>query len=107
MTVYKYVNRLKRIDQLIRQQRTGSPKALAEKLQISESHVYNCIDELRDLGLPIMYCRSRQTYYYTDMVQLNINFSIINLTTKEVTEIKGGANYLMLIASSFLGYGTN
>lgn len=100
MTIYKYVNRLKRIDQLIRQQRTGTPKKLALELQISESHVYNCIDELKDLGLPIGYCRTRQTYYYSDKVQLNINFSIINLTTKETIEIEGGTIFTNIFAHS-------
>ena len=100
MTIYKYVNRFKRIDQLIRQQRTGTPKDLASKLQISESHVYNCIDELKDLGLPIVYCRTRQTYYYSDSVQLNINFSIVNLTTQEIMEIDGGMNLTNFFAHS-------
>jgi len=92
MIIDKYVNRLKRIDQLIRQQRTGNPKKLAEKLGISESHVYNCIEEMRDLQLPIAYCRIRQTYYYTHQVQLKIEIAIIDLTSEEVTEIEGGIN---------------
>lgn len=90
MTVHKYINRLKMIDQLIRQQRTGNPKMLAGQLHISESHVYNCIEELKDLGLPIMYCRARQTYYYNNPVRLNIDMSIVNLTTNEVMEVDGG-----------------
>jgi biotin operon repressor len=88
------------MDQLIRQERTGSPKSLASKLQISESHVYNCIDELKDLGLPIIYCRTRQTYYYEDKVQLNISFSIVNLTTKETIEIGGGTIIISFLAHS-------
>lgn len=94
MAIDKYINRLKKIDQMIRHENTGKPKDLAQNLGISESHVYNCIQELKDMGLPIAYCRIRQTYYYTDPVQLKISLSIIDLTTNEIKEINGGCKFL-------------
>ena len=96
MTINKYVNRLRQVNQLIRQQRTGNPKQLAEKLGISERQVYNYIEDLRDQEVPISYCRFRQTYYYSEPVELRISFSLVNLSTKESTEIMGGKNCVQL-----------
>lgn len=64
MSTMKYVARMERIDQLIRQEMTGSATDFAGRLNISVRQLYNLMDELKDLGLPIAYCRIRQTYYY-------------------------------------------
>ena len=96
MTINKYVNRLRQINQLIRQQRTGSPKELATKLGISERQVYNSIDYLRDKEVPISYCRFRKTYYYFEPVDLRISFSLVNLSTQETKEIDGGKNNIQI-----------
>ena len=96
MTINKYVNRLRQINQLIRQQRTGSPKELAIKLGISERQVYNSIDYLRDKEVPISYCRFRKTYYYSEPVDLRISFSLVNLSTQETKEMDGGKNNIQI-----------
>lgn len=96
MTINKYVNRLRQINQLIRQQRTGSPKELATKLGISERQVYNSVDYLRDKEVPISYCRIRKTYYYSEPVDLRISFSLVNLSTQETKEIDGGKNNMQI-----------
>lgn len=96
MTINKYVNRLRQINQLIRQQRTGSPKQLAETLGISERQVYNSVDYLRDKEVPISYCRIRKTYYYSESVDLRISFSLVNLSTQETKEIDGGKNNMQI-----------
>ena len=64
MSTMKYVARMERIDQLIRQEMTGNAPDFADRLNISVRQLYNLMDELKDLGLPIAYCRNRQTYYY-------------------------------------------
>jgi predicted DNA-binding transcriptional regulator YafY len=64
MSGLKYIARLERIDQFIRQERTGNAPEFASRLEISVRHLYNLIDELKDLGLPIDYCRTRQTFFY-------------------------------------------
>jgi hypothetical protein len=99
MNATKYLERIERIDALIRRQNTGTPKNLADKLEISERQVYNCIEELRNLGLPIEYCRNRQTYYYGEALKLHIGISIENLTTQEKIIIFGGSinNYTFSI----------
>lgn len=64
MSALKYISRMERIDQFIRQERTGNAPAFARRLEISVRQLYNLIDELKDLGLPIEYCRTRQTFFY-------------------------------------------
>jgi predicted DNA-binding transcriptional regulator YafY len=49
---------------LIRSKRTGTPIQFAEKLEISESTLYQHLNDLRELGAPIAYDKFRQTYYY-------------------------------------------
>lgn len=65
MALYDYLNRIRRLDALIRQKRTGSPKELAEKLDISERWLYILLDELKtELDCPISYDRRRRSYVY-------------------------------------------
>jgi predicted DNA-binding transcriptional regulator YafY len=63
LTQYK---RLKYIDLLISRSATGTPKNLAQKLNISEITVYRYIREMKELGAPIKYCRSCNSYKYTE-----------------------------------------
>ncbi|MDP4207206.1 MAG: HTH domain-containing protein [Bacteroidota bacterium] len=76
MTINKYLNRIKLLDQLIRQQNTGTPKELALKLGLGERQVYNLIEELKEMGTPVQYSRCLKTYYYEHPVKLNINFYV-------------------------------
>jgi predicted DNA-binding transcriptional regulator YafY len=90
MILSKYLSRLQRLDQLIRQNQTGTPKELARKMGISERQAYNCIDDMKELGLPISYDRYRQSYFYEEPVQLSVNISFRNLSSGEIIKIEGG-----------------
>lgn len=69
MKLVEQLNRLERIDQLIRLKATGSPKKLAKRMNISERTVYYLIDSLRDFGAEIKYCRDKASYYYCNEVK--------------------------------------
>ncbi len=58
------LNRLERLDYLIRSKSTGTPVELAQRLDISQRTLYEFISEMRDLGACIKYSKRRQTYYY-------------------------------------------
>jgi predicted DNA-binding transcriptional regulator YafY len=60
----RFLERFKKIDYLISIRGTGTPAQLADKLEISESMLYEYLSVLREQGVPIAYDKERQTYYY-------------------------------------------
>jgi transcriptional antiterminator len=53
------------IDEVIKGGRSGTPKQLSEKLQISERMLYYIINFMKEeLEAPIKYSRVKQRYYY-------------------------------------------
>ena len=91
--MFKYINRLQQIDQVIRQKRTGNAKELAEKLDISRRQVYNWIEEFKSYGLEIDYRRDIKSFIYLKPYQINI-IDIKELSHKETTDIEAGINFL-------------
>ncbi len=72
----KYTERLRRADQLIRMEATGAPRLFAQKLGISESYLYGILDEMKEMGLPLTYNKTRLTYFYTRPVKLRIEIGV-------------------------------
>ena len=64
MSLLKYIERLKRMDDLIRRKATGTPEEFAAKLGLGKSVLMEELSELRELGAKIAYCRERRSYYY-------------------------------------------
>ena len=91
--IYKQLNRLQQIDQLIRQKRTGNAEELAQKLRISRRLVYYWLDELKDMGLEIDYNREVKSFIYQKPYQINVSFEINELTYEESMETQAGINF--------------
>lgn len=72
----KYTDRLRYADQLIRMEATGAPRMFAKKLGISESYLYGILDEMKEMGLPLSYCKSRLSYVYDKPVRLRIEIDV-------------------------------
>jgi len=66
MKILTQIERIKYIDWLIRRKATGTPKQLAEKLNVSVITVYRYIRDLKDMGAPIKFCKYCESYKYTD-----------------------------------------
>ena len=66
MKIYTHIERIKRLNALIKREATGTPLQLAEKLNVSKSTANRLIAELKDLGAPIQYCKYSQSYKYTE-----------------------------------------
>ncbi len=64
MQFAKYNDRLAHLENLIEKGGTGTPKQLAKQLQISERMVYRYINELKDMGKPVIFCRIKKGYKY-------------------------------------------
>ncbi len=90
MSLHNYLNRIRRLDALIRQKRTGPPRVLADKLGISERWLYIFLEELRtELDCPIYYDRMRRSYIYDKPGKVIIGFTK-EINSKQLNEINGG-----------------
>lgn len=93
MALNNYLNRIEQLDALIRQKRTGSPKDLAVKLNISERWLYILLDELKtELDCPIRYSRHRRSYIYEKPGRIVIGFSS-ELEPWQMKNVNGGENF--------------
>jgi biotin operon repressor len=68
------IQRLRRLDHLIRHRGTGSPATLAKKIGISERSLYDYLKLLKDMGAPISYSRDKGSYYYKEHGSFHIAF---------------------------------
>lgn len=86
MSLLKYIERLKRMDDLIRRKATGCADEFASKLGISKSQLYDELKEMKELGAPIEYCPTRKSYIYSAEASLTFTFR------SDFKQIKGGQN---------------
>lgn len=83
MSLLKYIERLKRMDDLIRRKATGSSEEFSRKLRISKSQLFEDLREIRELGGNITYCHVRKSYVYENDCKLILKF-------EENIQVKGG-----------------
>ncbi len=74
MKAIDILNRLKRMDELIRRKATGNPREFAARLGISESLLYLNIELLKSMGGPIQYCKEKDSYEYEEPVVLEMGY---------------------------------
>lgn len=90
MKLKKILNRIEQLDQLVRMKATGNSKALAEKLNISQSMLYYFMEMLKtDLEFPIQYCNKRKTYFYEESGRFICKFEKEEITDS-LGKVKGG-----------------
>ena len=65
---------IERVDQLIRMKATGSSNALAARLNVSRSTVYEILECMKQMGAEINYCKYRESYCYEKEKVLAIGF---------------------------------
>ena len=90
MSLLKYVDRLKRMDDLIRRKATGTPVEFSRKLGICKSMLMINLTELKQMGAPLKYDHSNQTYCYDRTCRLIFEFK---LDQENLKVIKGGENF--------------
>lgn len=79
MSLLKYIDRLKRMDDLIRRKATGNAEEFAEKLGISPSQLFQDLKEMKELGAPVNYCHISRSYLYTRDCGVILNFKSGNI----------------------------
>ena len=66
MKLHTQIERIKRVNVLIRREATGTPLQLAKKLNVSKSTVLRLKRELKEMDAPIIYCRHSESYKYSE-----------------------------------------
>ncbi len=77
MSINIYIERIQRIDKLIRMNATGTPQELAGKIGISRRMLYEYLEIMNDFGAPLYYNKSLKSYVYEENVKFIIGFKII------------------------------
>jgi len=96
MNFNQTIERLQLLHALISQKRTGSPEKLAKRLGVSRSCLYNMIEELKSLQLPVIYSRKIESFYYEKEVEFELKFKIQILSKHDLMKINGGSsNYFL------------
>ncbi|HCT29771.1 MAG TPA: hypothetical protein DIW31_03330 [Bacteroidales bacterium] len=90
---------IERIDQLIRLKATGSPKTLAERLNISEASLYRLIETIKEMGAPVEFSVRYQSYVYCSEVNFMCGFFLKELTYSEAQRVNGGFQNLTIWAN--------
>ncbi len=90
MKAIEQLERLKKIDKLIQNQKTGKPEEFSAKLGICQSHLFNLIEDLKIMGAPIRYSRIRQTYYYASDFEMQLHYSLCFKKKDQLLQIFGG-----------------
>ena len=86
MSLFKYIQRVRRIDMLIHLKATGTPDEFAKKLGIRRSTLFQSLQELKEMGVDIRYSNIRGTYYYADERRIEIRIEKTQPENKETNE---------------------
>ena len=87
MSIIKYLDRIKRMDDLIRRKATGTPDEFAERLDLSRSALMKYLKLLKEINAPLEYDQYRRTYYYVFPCKLKIGCESKLLDDKELVHI--------------------
>jgi len=71
MKLIEQLQLLDRLDSLIRRKGTGNYQALASRLGTSPRNVYNLLENLKEFGAKIEYCKLRSSYFYANEIELD------------------------------------
>ncbi len=90
---------IERIDQLIRLRATGTPKKLAQRLDLSEASLYRLIETIKGMGAPVEYSLRYQSYIYSSEVNFTCGFFLKELSYSEIQEVNGGFQNLAFLVN--------
>lgn len=99
MKLFQYIDRINLLDKLIRQRRTGTQSELAVRLGLSVSRLARIIEYLKDIGAPIAFDRSLNTYCYEKDYSIQIKVEIQQenihlLDLNQMRQANAGDNFI-------------
>lgn len=90
MKAIQQLERLQRINEMIKARSTGTPEILCNKLNISRRQLFKDLEIFKDMGAKIAYSKIRETYFYPNGHELEISYSFRLIPKKEIQNINGG-----------------
>jgi len=99
MDIFKTIERINKLHTLIKEEKTGTPKYLAEQIGISRASLYRLIEEMKSYDVPIEYSRIKESFYYTKQFELLLNCSLLVIEDEnELKKIEGGHHFFSSIS---------
>lgn len=89
MEFIRQIERLQLLNKLVREKRTGSPQEFAERLGVSRAKLYLMLDELKDEGVEIRFCKKIKSFCFKKG-KIILNFSYEILPDEELQNLDGG-----------------
>ncbi|MCD4697281.1 MAG: hypothetical protein K8S16_13675 [Bacteroidales bacterium] len=90
MKAIEQFDRLKRMNELIKSERTGTPAEFARMLGVSRRQLYSYIEYFKDMELEINYSKRRSTFHFCNGHELEISYQFKIITKDGSKEINGG-----------------
>ncbi len=72
------IQRMERLDAMIRRKGTGNAEECSRKVGVSKRQLYRIFDEMRNLGAPIIYDQVRRSFVYAYEIECFFGFRPIN-----------------------------
>lgn len=91
MSLLRKLHKIRYIDNLIAKKATGSQQSLAKKTKLSISGLNNYLNDMRELGFPIQFCRKRNTYFYKNRGKMVDSLFENDMSHNDMKQISGGS----------------
>jgi len=92
MSLRRYLQRVHRIDSLIRKKQAGNLEQLARKVGVCRSALNGFLNEMKEEGFPIKYCKKTHTYYYEKDGKMVS--SLFELNKDQMDGLHGGQGFI-------------
>jgi hypothetical protein len=92
MSVLRYLQKMQLLDRMIRRKATGNQKEFARKAGMSRGLLNIYLNEMKELGFPISYCRRRSSYYYEEEGRMVESLFEKAISKEEMNRYTGGEN---------------
>ena len=90
MKAIEQLERLKRMNELIKAECTGTPEEFSNMLRISRRQLYAEIEYLKDIGIEISYSRRRRTFFFCNGHEIEISYRLKIIPKEVAKKINGG-----------------
>ncbi len=90
MKAVEQLERLKRMNKLIKAENTGTPNEFAQRLGISRRQLYSYIELIKDMGVLTAYSKANRTFYYCDEYELEISCTLKKISREIAKKVNGG-----------------